>query len=237
MRNCSIPKKVHYCWFGHGKMSKNMQECLESWQKYLYDYEIIEWNESNFDFSDNLFATQAYENKKYAFVADYARAKLLYEYGGIYMDTDILVLKGFDFDVNAKGFIGFDMDIQYVNTGLIACESKLDIIQKHLEQFSGRKFVKDDGTFDDRTNVGILTELLKEYGFETNGKMQVINDFRIFPAEYFSPTDFLKVNKNFTNNTYAHHRHEGSWLTKQQKFRQKIEWLKYKFINIIGYKR
>ena len=96
----SIPKIIHYCWFGDGPISPESRKCMESWKKYCPDYKIIEWNEQNFDISQNRYAQQAYEAKKYAFVSDYVRLAVLYEYGGIYLDTDVETLRNNALKVN-----------------------------------------------------------------------------------------------------------------------------------------
>ena len=103
-----IPKVIHYCWFGRGEMPDKEKMCIKTWKKYFPKYELRLWNEDNFDYKQCSFAKQAYENKKYAFVSDYARAKLLYEYGGVYLDTDVQVLKPFPVSVAENGFMGFE---------------------------------------------------------------------------------------------------------------------------------
>ena len=112
-----IPKKIHYCWFGKGPKSKLFEKCLASWKKYFPDFEIIEWNEENFDVSSNKYVKEAYENKKWAFVSDYARLKIIYEEGGIYFDTDVEVLKRIPDEILETGYFAKESD-NYIATGL-----------------------------------------------------------------------------------------------------------------------
>ena len=113
----SIPKVLHYCWFGGAPKPKNIQNCIRSWKKYCPDYEIIEWNEQNFDVSQSLYTRQAYDARRWAFVADYARLKILYEQGGIYMDTDVELLRSLDDLLVYPAFFGFQHNNE-VATGL-----------------------------------------------------------------------------------------------------------------------
>lgn len=104
----SIPKKIHYCWFGRNPLTESAKKCIESWKKYCPEYEIIEWNENNFDLTENRYAREAYEQKKWAFVSDYARLKIVYEQGGIYMDVDVELIKPLDELTELDGYMGFE---------------------------------------------------------------------------------------------------------------------------------
>ena len=108
-----IPKKIHYCWFGRGEKPKLAKKCIESWKKYCPDYEIVEWNEDNFDINQNEYTKYCYNNKKFAFLSDYARLMVVYKEGGIYFDTDVEVVRSFDDLLNNKAFVGFETD-EYV---------------------------------------------------------------------------------------------------------------------------
>ena len=111
-----IPKKIHYCWFGRGEKPKLARRCIASWKKFCPDYEIIEWNEDNFDINTNAYMQMCYEQKRYAFLTDYLRLLIIQEHGGVYFDTDVEVVKPLDDLLDSGAFFGFETD-QYVNTG------------------------------------------------------------------------------------------------------------------------
>ena len=161
-----IPKKIHYCWFGRGEKNKLYLSCIESWKKHFPDFEIIEWNEDNFDVNCNDYVREAYESKKYAFVTDYVRLYVLYNYGGIYMDTDVEVLKPLDPFLEHPAFSGFENN-DSVPTGIMAARKKNKWIKDLLNEYNDLKFIKEDGSLDLTTNVVRITELsMKKYGLE-----------------------------------------------------------------------
>lgn len=144
----SIPKIIHYCWFGGGPISAESQKCMESWKKYCPDYKIIEWNDQNFDISTNRYAQQAYEAKKYAFVSDYVRLAVLYEYGGIYLDTDVELVRPLDELLELPGFMGFQTNNE-VATGLgFGARKGNSVVQALLRDYDALDFLKADGSAD-----------------------------------------------------------------------------------------
>ena len=159
----SIPKVIHYCWFGKGEMPKLALKCIKSWKKYCPDYEIICWNEDNFDITQNRYMQEAYEAKKWAFVSDFARLKVIYDHGGIYMDTDVEILKPIDDLLETKGYMGFD-EKGLMSTGLgFGAEKGNKIVGEFLKSYEDIPFVLPDGTYDltpcpDR-NTATLTRL------------------------------------------------------------------------------
>ena len=160
-----IPKKIHYCWFGRKPLPESAKKCMASWHKYLPDYEIVEWNEDNFDVNAIPYTAQAYSVGKYAFVSDYARFKILYEHGGLYFDTDVEVIRPMDDIIAAGPFMGFETDMpsKYatVNPGLgLGAYSRMDFYNKILTEYSGFRFLNDDGTLDQTTIVMYTTYLL-----------------------------------------------------------------------------
>jgi len=164
-----IPKKIHYCWFGKNPMPKLAQKCINSWNKYCSDYEIICWNEDNFDINSNEYVKEAYENKKFAFVTDYVRLYALYNYGGVYMDTDVEVLKSLDKFLENEAFSGFE-NTEYVPTGIMASTKGNNVIKDLLDYYKDRHFIKEDGSFDLKTNTETITSIMEKKGLNKNNK-------------------------------------------------------------------
>lgn len=159
-----IPKKIHYIWFGRNPLPELALKCIESWKKYCPDYEIIEWNEDNFDISKNLYAKQAYEAKKWAFVSDYARVKILYKYGGIYLDTDMEILKNIDKLINSQSFTGFE-DCKNIAFGIYGSRPKSEILKMLLDSYDNDRFILDNQMLNTKTIVTRLTDILLKYCF------------------------------------------------------------------------
>lgn len=216
-----IPKVIHYCWFGRGEKSKLIQKCIKSWKKYCPDYEIIEWNEDNFDINCNKFVEQAYECKKWAFVSDYARLFILYNYGGIYMDTDVELVKPLDGFLCNKAFSGFEKKT-VIPTGIMASEKEFQLFEYLLQYYDERAFIKSDGDLDTETNVSIITKMLGARGFVPNGEYQVIDGFAVYPVEYFCPLQQSTGKLNKTHNTVAIHWFNSSWRPLSERVRMGI---------------
>jgi hypothetical protein len=211
-----IPKTIHYCWFGKNPIPKRMKQWMRSWKKYCPDYAVIEWNEENFDFASSVYAKQAYEAKKWAFVSDYARLYILYHHGGIYMDTDVELLKHIDSFLENKAFLGFEQE-KNIQTGIMACEKGHPLFNALLNYYHRRPFIKDDGTFDLTTNVSIITDYCLSLGLAPNNTKQTVADITLYPTDYFCPKDWRSKKLNITANTYAIHHFEGSWVSVSQK--------------------
>lgn len=216
-----IPKVIHYCWFGNNKKTQEILDCIETWKKFCPEYQLIEWNESNFDVHSNKYVEQAYAAKKWAFVADYVRLYAIYNYGGIYMDTDVEVVQSLDRFLKHKGFTGFEI-AEHPLTGTMGCEKGNELIKKVLNKYQNRSFVNNDGSFDLTTNIIPFKNICLGYGFEMNNEYQVKDGFVLYPNDYFCAYNF--DNKTFvkTKNTYTIHHFVGSWIPKRQKIRRKI---------------
>lgn len=213
----TIPKKIHYCWFGKGELPSLALKCIESWKKYLPDYEIIEWNETNFDINMNKYVKEAYEHKKYAFVTDYVRLYALYNEGGIYMDTDVEVLKPLDSFLNHLAFSGFENN-NSIPTGIMASCKKSKWIELLLKDYEDLSFIKDDGEMDLTTNVIRITNTTKKnYPLILDDTYQDLKDVVFYPHEYFCPKDWQTGNIYVTDSTYTIHHFNGSWHTKKEK--------------------
>lgn len=212
-----IPKVIHYCWFGRKQLPTLALKCIESWRKYMPDYEIREWNEDNFDVNQIPYTKEAYENKKYAFVSDYARFWILYNYGGIYFDTDVEVIKNMDHILNNGAFMGCEKNIDnksLVNPGLgIATEPKHPFYKKILESYQNCKFVKNN-KFNLETVVIRTTNLLKKEGLSNTEEIQHICNLTIYPSRFFCPIDYDTKTFNISSDTVSIHHYASSWVNK-----------------------
>ena len=213
----SIPKVIHYCWFGGGELPKMAEKCIRSWQKYCPDYQIICWNENNFDVNENRYAKEAYEAKKWAFVSDYVRLKVLYEQGGIYLDTDVELLKPLDSLIEHQGYVGYEQS-GLVSTGLgFACEAGNSLIEALLRDYDEIPFQKADGSYDLMPCPDRNTETLKRLGLVADGTYRVFMNLQFLPAEYLCPMDYYTSKKKLTKNTYSVHLYCASWTSKTSK--------------------
>ena len=211
-----IPKKIHYCWFGGNPLPKLAKKCIKSWKKYCPDYEIIRWDEKSFDISEApLYVRQAYEAKKWAFVSDYVRLYAMVTQGGIYMDTDVEVVKSLDEFLQHKAFSGFE-DEAHIPTGIMACEKDFPLFREFLDYYDDALFIKEDGEYNSTTNVIIMTDISKKYGLRCDGTYQIVNDMVLYPEDYFCPLDFNLCLHN-TENTHAIHWFSGSWLPEKER--------------------
>lgn len=209
----SIPKVIHYCWFGNGKMDKTAKKCIKSWKKYCPDYEIVCWNEENFDFSQNKYAREAYEAGKWAFVSDVARLSIIHENGGIYFDTDVELIKPIDDLLQNSGFFGFD-EKGIVATGLgFGAEKGNRIVAEFLKDYEDISFVLPDGSFDQTPCPDRNTEALKRLGMDVENKNQTFMDTLFLPSEYLCPMDYYTGKKTITKNTYSIHHYAASWTS------------------------
>ena len=208
-------KIIHYCWFGRNPKSKTIERCILSWKHYFPDWKIIEWNEDNFDIHHNIYVQQAYEAKKWAFVSDYCRFWALEKYGGIYFDTDVEVIRCFDDLLGAEAFSGFETD-RFVAPGLVLYSKEPNniIIQKTREFYDSARFLDDKGERIKLNVCGIFTNILKQYGFRENGKMQICGGMVLYPKEYFCPFDDTTGLLHTTENTYSIHWYDKSWMSK-----------------------
>ena len=207
-----IPKIIHYCWFGKGEKSAKVQECIDSWYQNLPDYQIIEWNEDNFDINTLQYTKDAYEAKKYAFVSDVARVKALYEIGGIYLDTDVMVYKTFDEILDKSCVLGFEMG-NYIATSFMACEPKHSLMKDFYDLYIDLPFYDENGNIISGTNVSKLTKMLEAKGLNRNNHYQVLdNDIFIYPDIYFSPYNYAWEYSKKTEETICEHLFYVSWL-------------------------
>lgn len=209
-----IPKIIHYCWFGRGQMPQLALDCIKSWKKYLPDYEIKEWNEDNFNLDLFPYAREAYDNRKFAFVTDIVRLYALYYEGGVYMDTDVEVVKTLDPFLHHEAFSGFESLVS-IPTGIMASEKGGKWAKENLDYYNGRHFVKDDGSLDLTTNVKIITDYMIPKGLRQDNTYQEFTGLITFyPKDYFCPLACGDSKTMFTENTVTIHHFAGSWMPK-----------------------
>ena len=211
-----IPKVIHYFWFGNNKKTRLIHKCIKSWKKFLPDYKIVEWNETNVDLINApQYVKDAYENKKYAFVADYFRFWAIYNYGGIYLDTDMQIIKNIDLFLSYSSVIGFGSK-EEIAGGIICSEKDNSLIKQLMDSYSISSFFID-GKMNLTTIVDRITKVYKKAGFLLNNSLQIIQGNAVFPQEYFYAKDYFTKKITITNNTYAIHHYDGSWLSKKER--------------------
>jgi len=226
-----IPKIIHYCWFGGNPKPSDVEKYIATWRRYCPDYEIKEWNESNFDVHMNRYCSEAYDNKKWAFVSDVARVYALYNEGGIYMDTDVEVVKSLDPLLQDGAFLGFEGK-EWIATNIMGTEAKNPFFKKFLDSYETRSFVREDGSFDETTNVGEMTRLLtEEYGLQKTGLGQKIAHFIVYPSDFFSPYDYINGTLKKTPNTYTIHWFSQSWI-KRSKLKTRLSQLYHRIFKV-----
>ena len=235
MEQSRIPKIIHYCWFGRGEMPKLAHKCIESWKKYCPDYEIMVWNEDNFDINTCDYIREAYEKRKFAFVTDYVRLHAMYTYGGIYMDTDVEVTRNLDEFLDNHAFSGFESDTQ-IPTGIMASEKGFPLFKYLLSYYDNHHFIKEDGTLDTLTNVSIITKMLSEKGFIPNGKFQVVEGFALYPRDYFCPLEDSTGILSKTKNTATIHWFNKSWIPQHIRVRSKITKIFHRYFGVDCFK-
>lgn len=215
-----IPKIIHYCWFGNGEKSKLAQKCIASWKKYCPDYEIIEWNEDNFNFDAHPYTQWCYHNKKWAFLSDYVRLWAVINYGGIYFDTDVEVVRSFDPFLNYDAFYGFE-NSQFVTTGL-----GFGAVQNHVTTQAMLKLY--DNLVVDQDNIKTVgcpilnTEALLPFGLLLDGNKQQLAGAVILPIDYLNPLEDSTGIVRKTKNTMSIHWYAKSALDKKTVLRSKI---------------
>jgi len=227
-----IPKIIHYCWFGESPLPPLALKCIESWKTYCPDYEIREWNEKNFDINYNIYVSEAYEAKKWAFVSDVARLWALVNFGGIYMDTDCELLKPVDQFLNLEAVLGFE-ESDRVSTAIMGCKKDFPLFTILLSAYDNRKFILPDGSFDTTTNVTTITNALLKHGLKLNNQVQTVSNCMLYPSEYFCPKDFHTNKLTITSNTHVIHHFDASWWSEEDKNERNK---KMRYISIFGNK-
>ena len=212
-----IPKIIHYCWFGKNPKPKLAEKCILSWKKYCSDYQFIEWTEDNFSLSSApQYVQDAYTEKKWAFVSDYVRFVALVEYGGIYLDTDVELLKPLDSLLCHTAFSGTE-DGNFVSAGIMGCEKGYPLFREFRDFYKTLSFYNPDGTQNTTTVVVMLTEWCKAKGYRSENVYQEIQGFAVYPSEYFYPLSNADRVMRKSENTIAIHWFAGSWVSAERK--------------------
>lgn len=187
----AIPKILHYCWFGNTELPRIGKRCVKSWKKHLKDFQLMKWDESNFDIHCNQYVEQAYQAGKYMYVSDYTRLQALYEHGGVYLDVDCKVKKSFGPLLKGHAFTGFGGDNKEIAACTLAFEKGDAFIKECLDSYKNDKFIYDDGTYNTLSVNQRMTKLLEKYGFQQNGLEQTVQNIKIYPMTYFCPLSML----------------------------------------------
>lgn len=228
-----IPKKIHYCWFGRNELPSKAVRCIESWKKYCPDYEIIEWNEDNYDVYQNPYTAYTYDNKKFAFLSDYARLQIILLEGGIYFDVDVEVVRSLDELLTHKAFFGFETR-EYINTGVgFGAEANHPIVASMLSEYDTLL----DGKHGTIGCPILNTQALLKYGLKQNGIKQVIDETVIYPIQCFNPYDDPIGRLNMTSDTYSIHWFAKSWMSKGTRVRSQCTRVLHRFLGTELFKR
>lgn len=206
-----IPKRIHYCWFGNNPKPRLIQKCIASWKRMLPDWEISEWNETNYDVTKNAYIAEAYKQKKWAFVVDYARFDILNQYGGVFFDTDVELLKPIpDTFLEYQAFTGFESD-ETVNPGLVyASQPDQSVLQAIINTYEHKQFgEKINGRIENI--VDIVTGVLDSKGLKKDNSFQVIEGIAVFPKEYFCCFNHETQAFEIGSETISVHHYAASW--------------------------
>lgn len=223
-----IPKVIHYCWFGGKPLPKSAIKCISSWRRFFPDYEIKEWNESNFDVNAIEYTRQAYELKKYAFVSDYARFWILYNYGGMYFDTDVEVVKPMNDIIDNGPFMGIEVPadeeknkLPMVAPGLgLGAELGMEFYKNVMSFYGELEFVDKNGNILPGTVVSHNTNVLEKNGLKPTNNIQHVAGITIYPRDYFNPLDDATGRLNKTANTRTIHWYDKTWVDNYGPFRK-----------------
>lgn len=199
-----IPKIIHYIWFGEKEKPEAVKNCINSWKQHMPDYEIIEWNEKKFDINYNEYTKKSFEEKKYAFTSDVARLWALYNYGGIYMDTDVMVYQPLDKFLNHSFFTGFEQS-HYPVTATMGAEKGNNLIKEMLDIYDNKKFEIHENWHDYETNTMLMSDIIGKYFDRDKVEYQEKDGMAIYSRETFC------YSENLDENVYTKHLMLGSW--------------------------
>jgi hypothetical protein len=217
-----IPRVLHYCWFGRGKKPPLVLRCIESWRRFAPDFTIMEWNEDNFDVNALPFARDAYADKKYAFVSDYARGKILWEQGGVYLDTDMQLLKPLEPFLADDFFAGFEPG-DFVAAGIIGAGPGDPMVGEYLRYFETAVYWNEDGSRYSSSNVPMLTALLEARGLRRDNTRQRLPGISVYPSSVFYPLDYRTGKTRVQEDTVTLHHYAALWLPWYRRLRPQLK--------------
>lgn len=229
-----IPKVIHYCWFGNGEKSELVLKCIESWRKFCPDYEIIEWNETNYDVTKNKYMREAYEEKRWGFVPDYARIDIVYQNGGIYLDTDVELVKNYDSVLHNESFFGFERagEAYQINLGSGFGSVKGNEFLKQIrDYYENCSFINLDGTLNLTPSPIINSQTFVNSGYVLNNKLQTKFGNTVYPYDYFAPLSWVNLKGKPTKNTISIHHYNTSWLSDEEKKKRRRATIKHNIIH------
>lgn len=223
-----IPKIVHYCWLSNDPIPESLKRCMGTWKKYLSEYEFMLWNFDRFPKDKSKWVSDAFDNKKYAFAADYIRLYALYNYGGIYLDMDVEVCKSFNPLLSLNTMLCWQNGAPGLEVAAMGVEKGSEWIGKCLEYYNSRTFVNSDGSFNTKVMPQVIEDKLKELDIRLvdvkclKEAMTIENALPVFPCDFFSPKNYNTKNLMRTDNTYCIHHFDGSWLPKSERIKKTI---------------
>ena len=212
-----IPKIIHYCWFGGKEKSKFLQNCIASWKEFCPDYEIIEWNEDNYDVSRHAYTEEAYKNGKYGFVTDVARLDILYEHGGLYLDTDVTLLKNIDDLLYQQGFIATEKWGNVNTGGGCGFVKEHPLLKELIDYRDGYHFVMEDGSFNIETCGMYETRVFIGHGFKPSNELQRIEGITVYPSYVNHPYDYMSCADQRKETTVSIHHFYGGWMEEEDR--------------------
>lgn len=219
-----IPRVIHYCWFGDAKQSSKIEECISSWKRYCPNYEIKLWNEKNFDINCSAYCKEAYENKKWAFVSDYVRLSVIYQYGGVYLDTDVELIRDLDDLLKMEAFMCVEQDLN-IATGLgFGAAPKNDTVKSLLEVYENIHFEDENGNINLVTCPIYTTNFFEQHGYKKDGTFQKVCNVVLLPSDYFCPLNYKNGRLNITDNTHGIHWYAESWMSENDRKIHQMEW-------------
>lgn len=216
-----IPKVIHYCWFGNKELPQNLRKCVDSWKRFCPDYYIKKWDESNFDVASHPFMKKAYEEKAWAFVSDYARLKIIFENGGIYLDTDVELLKNLDFLLNYKCYVGIQQAGNLCATGLgFGAEKHNLIVKEMMEQYDGLEF---DINNKNKLSCPLLNNrVLVNKGYIVSDKVTLIDDLAVLPSKMVDPIAVGRSDYLLCDESVSIHHYNASWESLKIRLKRRI---------------
>lgn len=227
-----IPKKIHYCWFGRNEMSDLNKMCIESWHKYCPDYEIVRWDEDNYDYTKNRYMKEAYESKKWGFVPDYARMDIIYNEGGIYLDTDVELIKNIDDFLYQDAFCAVDSSY-LVSLGLgFGAQKESKFLKDLMNIYNHINFINEDNSYNNIPAPTLQKDFFEHMGYKSNGNYEIVDNVTFLPAQVFAGYNHKVGQYDISTHTYGLHHYEGTWVG--EKFKRQINKLQelYKMTNV-----